>query len=306
MQSSVDILYGKGIDTDRKKQYVLQKTPYTYIISYLCLLLSALRHSAYVLCTNRSYTMRLFSTLLVSFFFSVAVASAGDDTPLFDAVLQKHVHNGAVDYQQLKNDKRLDRYIEFLRRANPDKLPSQKAKLAFWINAYNAWTLKIICNRYPVQSIMDLAVQKDGKSVSPWDQPLVTVNNTIMTLNEIEHKIIRPTFKDARIHFALVCAAKSCPILRSEAYIAQKLDEQLDEQARIFLRDMSKNSFNTKQRTVSLSQLFDWYADDFGGKGEALLRYIAPYAPSHVSAQLQADAQRWKIQFNEYSWDLNE
>lgn len=247
--------------------------------------------------------MRLF---LVFFFFSFVVASASDDTALFDAVLKKHVHNGAVDYKQLKNDKRLDRYIESLRKANPDKLSSQAAKLAFWINAYNAWTLKIVCDRYPVQSIMELAAQKDGKSISPWDQPLVTVNHKTMTLNEIEHAIIRPTFKDARIHFALVCAAKSCPILRSEAYTEKKLDAQLDEQARIFLHDRSKNSFHTEKRTASLSQLFDWYADDFGGKGEPLVKYIAPFTPNDVSTQLQTAAQHWKIQFKEYSWDLNE
>lgn len=250
--------------------------------------------------------MHSFPLILAFFFVCSAFASASDNIALLDAVLQKHVRNGKVDYKQLKNDKRLDRYISFVSTANPDKLPSKNAQLAFWINAYNAWTLKIVCDHYPVRSIMELAVQKDGKSVSPWDQPLVKVNNKTMTLNDIEHTIIRPTFKDARIHFALVCAAQSCPILRSEAYTEQKLNRQLDEQAQIFLHDTAKNSFNAGAHIASLSQLFSWYADDFGGKGKALLQYLAPYVPRDISAQLQTNGHNWSIQFKEYSWDLNE
>lgn len=236
----------------------------------------------------------------------VLPARAADPTTSYNAVLQQYVHDGRVDYKALKNDPRLVQYIRFTEQTNPDKLPSDKARLAFWINAYNAWTLKIICDHYPVGSITELAVQKNGKSVSVWDQPLVTIGGKTMTLNNIEHNIIRVQFREPRIHFALVCAAKSCPPLRPEAYTEQQLDKQLNEQARMFVRDQSKNSFDAQAKVASISPLFDWYAEDFGGKGEPVLRYLALYASPETATVLKNSAKNWQLRFMEYDWRLNE
>ena len=138
--------------------------------------------------------------------FALVHASTHD---IFSQILADHVRDGWVDYRSLKNDARLDTYIMQLAGTNPDSIPSREEKLAFWINAYNAYTLKIITDNYPVKSIRDLNKGLFGGSV--WDQQLVTINGEKTTLNTIEHKIIRPLFNEPRIHFALVCAAKSCP-----------------------------------------------------------------------------------------------
>lgn len=247
-------------------------------------------------------------TVLIILFLCLPMftATAGDPTAAYDAALARHVHNGRVDYKALKDDDRLGQYIRYVSRTDPATLPSKQAKLAFWINAYNAWTLKIVCDHYPLSSIKDLAVQSNGKSVSVWDRPLATVGGQTMTLNGIEHDIIRAKFDEPRIHFALVCAARSCPPLRPEAYTAQRLDVQLSDQARIFLQDRPKNSFDVQKKIAYLSQLFDWYADDFGGKGEPLLRYLAAYAPADAARSLKSEAHNWQIRFTDYDWSLND
>ena len=136
---------------------------------------------------------------------------------LFSELLSTYVHDGIVNYKKLKSDKRLAEYIGWLSKADPDALPNEKEQLAFWINAYNAYTLKIICDNYPVESINDLhtggLVIGSVLKTTVWDKKFVVVNGNTMTLNTIEHEIVRPKFNDPRGHFALVCASKSCPQL---------------------------------------------------------------------------------------------
>jgi len=177
------------------------------------------------------------------------------------------------------------------------------------MNAYNAYTLKVICDNYPVVRITDLS--SGGKVLSyvlkttVWDKDYVKINNKIMSLNDIEHGIIRKDFKEPRIHFALVCAAISCPPLRSEAYTGQKLDTQLSGQAKIFFSDKSKNHFDLVKHTAYLSKILDWYGDDFGSTDEQILIYLSQYFPDEVSENIKKNSSKWEIEFNDYNWLLN-
>ncbi|MCK5557357.1 MAG: DUF547 domain-containing protein [Candidatus Hydrogenedentes bacterium] len=250
----------------------------------------------------------LFGLALI--FAASAPSLAVESHLLFTAVLADHVQDGLVNYRTLRADKRLDQYIQQLAQTDPDGIVSEKARLAFWINAYNAHTLKLICDNYPVKSINDLHGRGFGlRKVlrrTVWDRPLITINNRKTTLNAIEHEIIRPLFNDPRIHFALVCAAKSCPPLRSEAYEGDKLDDQLDDQGRQFLTDISNNSFNTEEKTAKMSRIFSWFARDFGGSNEEILTYIARFLPKDIADQIRANPRAWTVRYNEYDWSLNE
>ena len=250
----------------------------------------------------------IISLFLSALFFLISGFSPlfGESHSLFTRVLRDHVRDGWVNYRPLKEDSRLEAYIRQLAGTDPKSLPSEKEKLAFWINAYNAYTLKIITDNYPVKSIKDLPKGGGLFKGSIWDKKLVIINNRETTLNTIEHKIIRPVFKEPRIHFALVCAAKSCPPLRSEAYEAARLDEQLDDQARIFLNNKKKNSFNPKIRKASLSMIFRWFGKDFARKKEDLLRYLARYLPAEVAASIRERPEKWSVSHKRYDWSLNE
>jgi hypothetical protein len=229
---------------------------------------------------------------------------------LFTTLLADHVRNGLVNYRALRADKRLEHYCAQLAATDPDTIASEKARLAFWINAYNAYTLKIICENYPVKSINELhgggLIMGTILNTTVWDKELVTINQKKTTLNTIEHKIIRPIFHDPRIHFALVCAAKSCPPLRAEAYEGDILDQQLDDQGKTFLNNPSWNAFDPIRQEAFLSRIFNWYAEDFGGKDERVLLFIARFLPKELANTIKVDPKAWKIHYNEYDWALND
>ncbi len=126
-----------------------------------------------------------------------------------------------------------------------------------------------------------------------------------MTLNNIEHDIIRKEFNEPTIHFVLVCAAISCPPLRNEAYTGEKLDEQLNDQAKTFLNDKYKNYFDEENKTAHISKIFDWYNDDFGNNDKRILKYISQYLPEKLSNDIKANITKWQIEYKNYNWDLN-
>jgi hypothetical protein len=243
--------------------------------------------------------MRLGRTLIILVLIVSISAStpAAESHTLLTETLTDHVKDGLVDYKTLCKDARLGKYIQQLARANPDRISSGKERLAFWINAYNAYTLKIICDNYPLKSIQDLNPSGLRKAFAKtvWDKPLVTVNNRPTTLNTIEHKILRVRFKEPRIHFALVCAAKSCPPLRSEAYEGDKLDEQLAD-----------HRFDTAKKVAEISKIFSWFAQDFGGGDGAMLTYIARFLPEDIADQVKANPEAWRIRYTDYDWSLNQ
>ncbi len=252
-----------------------------------------------------------FGRILLALMLIVPISAPGlaaDSHGLLTDILADHVKDGMVNYRALCKDARLGQYIQQLARTNPDRISSEEDRLAFWINAYNAYTLKIICDNYPLKSIQNLNPRGLRKAFAKtvWDKPLATVNNRPTTLNTIEHKIIRTRFKDPRIHFALVCAAKSCPPLRSEAYEGDKLDEQLDDQGRLFLTDSSKNRFDTGGRAAQISKIFSWFAKDFGGENAAVLKFIAEFLPEDAADKVKANPGAWTTRYTDYDWSLNE
>lgn len=218
----------------------------------------------------------------------------------FDALLREHVSEGRVDYAALKNDRRLNEYLESVATADSSAFATQNENVAFWTNAYNAFTLKLIADHFPIDSIMDIKV-KGHKS--PWDIPFATVASKHYTLNQIENEIIRPNWPDPRIHYALVCAANSCPQLRSEAYLAESLDKQLNEQGRWFLKH--RNTFDRKSKTAKLSKVYEWYSVDFGNSTQDTLRTIATHAEPSIAQDLTQNATAWKVSFLEWDWALN-
>jgi len=204
----------------------------------------------------------------------------------FSDLLKRYVSAaGNVNYKGLKSEQdALSNYISVLANNAPASSWTRNEKLAYWINAYNAVTLNLILENYPIESITSL---DKGK---PWDKKAVTLGGKAYSLNEIENEIIRPQFDEPRIHFAVNCAAASCPPLRNEAFVASKLEAQLEEQTRSFLRAESYNALSGK--TLRASKIFDWYGEDFGDLKAFIGNYIN--LPSDVT-----------IEFTDYDWSLN-
>jgi hypothetical protein len=228
---------------------------------------------------------------------------------VFTALLRDHVHNGHVNYETMKGDARLNEYIRYLSTANPDTISSWNGQLAFWINAYNAFTLKLICDRYPVESINELhsggLILGTLLKTTIWDKDIAVIHGATLSLNTIEHEIIRKRFQEPRIHFALVCASKSCPPLRSEAFEGSRLDEQLDDQGRAFLRNDELNFFDLENRTASISKIFRWFEEDFGSTERALLVFLSRFLPEPEAEDIRMHADMWRISYRDYDWNLN-
>lgn len=203
-------------------------------------------------------------------------------------LLGKHVDaTGKVDYKGFKADKAtLDVYLESLAANPPADSWSLAEKMAYWINAYNAFTIDLIADNYPLSSILTL----DGGKT--WDVKRITLGGKKYSLNQIENEILRPVFKDPRVHFALNCAAKSCPPLYNKAFTAKNLDRALEQRSRQFINDPNFNSVTAEK--ASVSKIFEWYAADFGDLKAFLNKYAATKLNESAS-----------IGFQEYNWDLN-
>jgi hypothetical protein len=247
---------------------------------------------------------RLFSLLLLLGFAQtsgLAETAPAVDHPhsVYDALLREHVREGLVDYAALKTDSRLAAYIATLEAIDPAPLP-QAERLAYWINAYNAATLRLMADAWPVESILKL---NGGK---PWDVPVLQPCGVAqkLTLNQIEHDIIRKEFREPRIHFALVCAAVSCPPLRSEAFAAARLSTQLDEQTRAFVRDPARNRYDASAHTLRLSPIFQWYAADFGD-AEGMLGFVVKYLAPADREALARSGLAPELVFENYDWAPN-
>jgi hypothetical protein len=184
-------------------------------------------------------------------------------------------------------------------------------QLAFLVNAYNAFTIDLILTRYPdVKSIKDLG----GVFESPWKKKFVRLLGSERSLDEIEHGLIRApgVFDDPRIHVAVVCASIGCPMLRNEAFVAERLDGQFDDAMRRFLSDRQRNRFDAANGTLVVSKIFDWYQKDFeqGHRGiDSLKTLMARYADRLAdapAAQAELRAGRYKISYGDYDWALND
>lgn len=212
-------------------------------------------------------------------------------------LLLKNVNNGVVDYAGFQRDEaELDRYLEELAAQDPKQL-SRKAQYAFYVNAYNAWTVKLILGAYPgIKSIKELG----GLFKTPWEIPIVRIGPQTFTLDEIEHKILRPQFKDPRIHFVVNCASKSCPPLLSEPYAAGKLNDQLDDATRSFLNNPA--NYRLEGSDFYVSRLFKWYEDDFNND---VIGFYLNYAREDLKAKIQAAGPALSVKYLNYDWGLN-
>jgi hypothetical protein len=228
----------------------------------------------------------------------------------FSAVLRDVVdERGYVDYAAFAHRNSLpraalDAYLGRLAATDPSNL-SNDDRLAFLLNAYNAYTLKLIVDNYPVESIRDVVGGAFVPLVNtPFKVEFVTIGGEVTTLDDVEHGTIRKEFDEPRIHFALVCAALSCPPLRDEAYTGDRLDQQLDEQARRFLSNDAKNRVPLDDDAIGLSKIFSWFKSDFGGNDRALQVFLAPYFHGDVRSKLEQSA--YDVDFLPYDWSLND
>jgi len=218
----------------------------------------------------------------------------------WNALLEAHVLDGGVDYLGFKRDEeKLAAYLAQLDAIDPDRLESAE-RLAFYINAYNAYTVKLILENFqdnrPVASIKKIG----GFFSSPWSIRLVRIGGRLLTLDNIEHDIIRPQFRDPRIHFAINCAARSCPPLRGEAYVGERLERQLDDSTAAFLND--PNATFVAGNVLHLSKIFDWFSEDFGDDAAS---FIARYARGELAAAIKAAGPSLRLKFLPYDWSLN-
>lgn len=228
------------------------------------------------------------------------------DHSAWDALLKKYVdQRGDVNYTAWKSNgadvRALDGYLASLSRATATAQSSREAQLAYWINAYNAVTIKGILREYPTSSIRNHTARFIGYNI--WhDLQLITPSGQY-SLEHIEHQILRKT-GEWRIHFAIVCASKSCPRLRAEAYTAERLEPQLAANTRDFFADRSKFRFDARTRTLYLSKILDWFAEDFGSDQRGQLATIASYLPADVAQQIAAG--NVEVAYLNYDWDLND
>jgi len=230
----------------------------------------------------------------------VALTSFSQKAPShqqWDKLLRKHVNaSGMVSYKGFQKDKAdLDSYLKTLSDNAPQSSWSENEQKAYWINAYNAFTVALILKHYPVKSIKDIG-GKIYKVNTPWDIKFINIGGKKYDLNNIEHGILRKKYDDPRIHFVLVCASISCPRLRDEAYTTTKLDAQLDDAGKEFLNDKSKN--NIRADRADLSKYFSWYKGDFTKNG-SLTDFINKYSQTKINANT-------KIGSLDYNWNLNE
>ena len=223
------------------------------------------------------------------------------DHSAFDSLLRAHVSDGLVDYDAFRDAAAFRRYLTSLERASLTGADDDE-RLAFWINVYNAYTIQLIVTHGERASIRNInrtlgVLRLKG----PWSAPIVRAAGRTLSLDEVEHRIIRADFHDPRIHFALVSAAKGSPPLRSEAYTGAELERQLFDQGRRFLKDTTKNQIETK--FPRLSPIFTYYKSDFGNSRSDLGAYLAAWFDGDTKKRLESG--RFGMREIPFDWSLN-
>ncbi len=225
-----------------------------------------------------------------------------------DVLSNYQTKTGLVKYSQLKKDIKVNskhaftNYLSDLQslKIKDFKLMSKNDQMAFLINSYNAFTIKLILDHYPTKSIKKIG----GFFSSPWKLEFFSLfEGQIKALDPIEHEWLRPKYKDYRIHAAVNCASISCPPLRFEAYTGTKLDQQLSDQMTLWLKDQTRNQISKDNSTYKVSKIFDWYKEDFETWGGGILNVIS----KHLDLKLSQDQKtKARISYLNYDWSLNE
>lgn len=232
--------------------------------------------------------------MLVALLVPFAAGAADVDHGKFDALLKAHVKGQMLDYTGFVGNADFKAYLEMIEKTDPASLPDDKARLAFWINAYNAHTIAGVLKHWPGITSVG-TVYPDFAFFKRAD---FTVGGKKYALNDIENKVIRPTFKDARIHAALNCASISCPPLAPFAFTAAKLDEQLDQVFKAFANDPQRNQIGPDG--VKLSEIFNWYGVDFQPSVQA---YLSKFIDDEAKKKALTEAKA--ITHLPYDWNLN-
>lgn len=230
------------------------------------------------------------------------------DHSAWDALLRKYVDaNGLVDYAAWKasaqDQAALDAYLAQLSASSISRESDRAAQLSFWINAYNALTIKGILREYPTTSIRNHTAKLFGYNI--WKDLKLAVGGESYSLDAMEHEILRK-MGEPRIHFAIVCASIGCPRLLNEAYDAKTLDSQLSANAKAFFADRSKFRYDSATGEFSVSPILKWFAEDFGNDQAAQLRAIAPYLPDAAARTAAANGGNARVVYLDYDWGLND
>jgi len=275
--------------------------------------------------------IRMLFCLLLPIVNGMTLGSPSDAIPkysellrFYDLALSRVVSKqGRVDYSNLQSERiLLDRFVDGI-ASIPLKRMSKPEQLAFWINAYNALTLRIIIDHYPIRPGIISNPMYPSNSIrqipGAWNKIKFRIAGQLLTLDNIEHEIIRKDFKDPRVHMALVCAAIGCPRLRYEAFRGHRLEDQLNDQSREFFRDPKKFRIDRSKREVIISPILKWYGKDFlsghWNSGQhrfkkhpsatrAVLRFATSFLPPED--RLYLESREFRIRYSTYDWSLNE
>jgi hypothetical protein len=236
------------------------------------------------------------STVPKTFNPEVPIAAKDFSHGAFEEILQAHVADGVVNYPAIATDSRFEKYLWHLDRIDPNALPVQRDRLALWINAYNA---------FAIQGILDgLSPRTKFGQYRYFIGRDYRVGGQSINLFDLERQVLIKDFQDPRIHFAIVCASRSCPKLHSWAYTTDGLEEQLEQSARDFINDPSRNRFDREKKVARLSMIFKWFEHDFVARSGSLLRYIQRYVTDPALAR-EMVSEPYTVEFLEYDWSLN-
>lgn len=225
---------------------------------------------------------------------------------LFDSLLVRYVKNGLVNYNRFKSERRaLNTYLCQLAGTDVKKIFSHRARFAFWINAYNALTIRGVLDRLPADAAAQKKFSVAAKELNFWKGSLYEVSGQWLSLDDIEHKILRPKFKDPRLHFAIVCASKGCPDLANRAYTGINVYSLMDKGTRQYMS--SDRGFRKgNDKTIHLSQLFNWFAGDFAQKPyQHRLLFVAKFIPKEHQEFVKKNHASLVVKWLDYSWQLN-
>ncbi|MFT6748220.1 MAG: hypothetical protein ACJAQ1_000123 [Flavobacterium sp.] len=231
--------------------------------------------------------------ILLLFVITITFAQVNGQTTVFHNLLQKHVtEDGVVDYKSFNKDiSKLESYISYLARTSPEDSWSENKQKAFWINAYNAYTIQKILKNYPLKSIMN--IKENGETA--WKIPFAKVGEKTYTLDHIEHEILRKNLFDPRIHVGVNCASRSCPKLGNVAFTEENVEPILEKLMKEFVNDETRNKVS--KNNVKISSIFDWFKNDFS-KESTIIEYLNKYATVKINKNAS-------IEYLKYDWSLN-
>ncbi len=252
-----------------------------------------------------SHSLKAGAPVYVGVRSAASVSIDKIDHTVWDALLKRYVDkDGMVDYRgfhaNAADKAKLNAYLNHLSTANADVAATREAKLAFWINAYNAVTVHGILQKYPTTSIRNHTAKVVGYNI--WHDLQLMVGGKPFSLDSMEHKILRK-MSEPRIHFAIVCASKGCPRLLNEAFVASKMEQQLEVNTKDFFSRPHNFKHDPNSNKLYLSAIMDWFGGDFGATKAQQLARIAPWLPA--SSQQAARTAGTKVAFLDYDWGLN-